>query len=942
MDRLGRVEGPATGPVPLAFGLLGPFEMRVAGRDVPVRSPKHRVLLAALVLHAGRVVPVRDLAEAMWGARPPQNPRRATQLAVVRLRALLDEAGAAGAIVTSADGYLIDVAPADVDIERFRRALAEADGAADPAAEATALRAALSHWRGEPLADVPSDTLQQQTVPRLRELRLYAQERRFDADLRLGRHEAVIGELVQATAEHPLRERFWGQLMTALHGAGRRADALAAYHDARRHLAEELGIDPGEEMRKVHAAILGGFRSPATGAVLLPAVPRQLPPEVSAFTGRVREVAHLDTVLLGSAGPTTIAVVSGTAGVGKTSLALHWARRTADRFPDGQLWVNLRGYDHRPAMTPGQALTLFLRALGVPGEAIPPDVEGQTGLYRSLMDGRRVLVVVDNASAAEQVRPLLPGGPGNAVVVTSRNQLTGLVAVDGAHAVPLDLFTAAEGRELLARRLGAERVRAAPVAVREIVERCAGLPLALAIAAARAAQRPSLPLAAFAGQLRAARDSLDEFASADTATDVRAVFCCSYRTLSEPAARLFRLLGLHPGPDLAGGALASLAGVPPQVLRPALDELAAAHLVTEHVEGRWTLHDLLRAYAAELVHAHDGAGERNAALRRVLDHYVHTGHAAALLIEPLREPLPLPPPDQSVTVHPPVGREAALAWFGAEYTGLLAAIERSGRGGFDTHTWQLVWTLADFQQWRGLWPDRAASLQAALEATRRLDNRTEQARAHRGLGYAYTRLHRNDDARLHLRQALNHYTDLGDPVGQGRAHHGLSYVLERRGDPRAALWHAERALDLFPPDGNRAQRARALGTVGWCHGQLGDHRQSLRRNEEALVLLAGTGDRVAEAATWDSIGYAHHHLGDHKRAIDGYETALRLRRDLGHRYGEANTLDHLGDTYEALGDTEQARRAWRGALTVLEQLREPDADRVRAKLTRLGVPAPRG
>jgi DNA-binding SARP family transcriptional activator/tetratricopeptide (TPR) repeat protein len=931
--------------VPLAFGLLGPFELRVADRVVPVRSPKHRVLLAALVLRAGRTVPVRELAEAMWGAAPPKNPRRAAQLAVVRLRALLDEAGAAGVIVTSADGYLLDVSPADVDIERFREGLREADRAAeraDPAAEAAALRAALSHWRGEPLADVPSDALQQQTVPRLREQRLYALERRFDADLRLGQHGLVIGELVQAAAEHPLRERFWVQLMTALHRAGRRADALAAYHDGRRHLAEELGIDPGEEMRQVHAAILGGFRSPATGAVLLPTVPRQLPPEVSAFTGRVREVAHLDALLLGPGGPTTIAVISGTAGVGKSSLALHWARRTADRFPDGQLWVNMRGYDHRPTMTPGQALTLFLRALGVPGEAIPPDVESQSGLYRSLMDGRRALVVVDNASTAEQVRPLLPGGPGNAVIVTSRNQLTGLVAVDGAHAVPLDLFTGAEGRELLARRLGADRVGAAPVAVREIVERCAGLPLALAIAAARAAQRPSLPLAAFAGQLRAARDSLDEFASPDTATDVRAVLCCSYRTLGEAAARLFRLLGLHPGPDIAADALASLAGVTPATLRPALDELAAAHLVTEHVAGRWTQHDLLRAYATELVHAQDGAAERDAALRRVLDHYVHTGHSAALLIEPLREPLPLPPLDPAVTVRPPAGREAALAWFGAEYTGLLAAIERAGRGTFDTHTWQLVWTLADFQQWRGLWPERAASLQAALEATRRLDNRTEQARAHRGLGYAYTRLHRNDDAQLHLRQALALYTDLGDPVGQGRAHHGLSYVLERRGDPRAALWHAQRALALFPPHGNRAQRARALGTVGWCHGQLGDHGQSLRFNEEALALLAGTGDRVAEAATWDSIGYAHHHLGDHRRAIEGYETALRLRRELGHRYGEANTLTHLGDTYEALGGMDEARRAWRGALAVLEQLREPDAARVRARLARLPLPARRG
>ncbi|MDW5330528.1 AfsR/SARP family transcriptional regulator [Plantactinospora sp. KLBMP9567] len=921
----------------LAFGLLGPFQMRVADQALPVRSPKHRILLATLVLRARRAVPVGELVERMWGARQPDNPRRTVQLAVVRLRALLDEVGCSGAIVTDGDGYLIDVPPERVDVERFRSGLADADRAAersDPVAEAYALHAALSEWRGEPLTDVPSDTLQQRTLPRLREQRLYALERRFDVDLRLGRHERVVQELVQATAEHPLRERFWVQLMTALHRGGRRGDALAAYHDGRRHLAEELGIDPGEEMRQVHATILGGFRSPASGTVLLPAVPRQLPPEVSGFTGRDREIGRLDALPLGSGPAATIIVISGTAGVGKTSLALHWARRAADRFPDGQLWVNLHGYDHRPAMTPGQALTLFLRALGVPGEAIPPEVESQAGLYRSVMDGRRVLVVVDNASAAEQVRPLLPGGPGSAVIVTTRNQLTGMVAVEGAYPVELDLFTAAEGHELLARRLDAERVQAAPTAVREIVERCAGLPLALALVAARAAQRPALPLAALAGQLRAARDSLDEFASPDAATDARAVFCYSYRTLSEPAMRLFRLLGLHPGSDIAVDALASLAGLPPAELRPLLAELDAAHLVTEHVDGRWTLHDLLRAYATELTHANDAAADRAAALRRVLDHYVQTGHAAALLIEPLREPIPLAPADSAVSVRPPAGRAEALAWFGAEYTGLLAAIERAGRGTFDTHTWQLVWTLADFQQWRGLWHDRAASLQAALEATRRLDHRAEQARAHRGLGYAYTRLHRNDDAQLHLRHALDLYTQLGDPLGRGRAHHGLSYVLERRGDPRAALWHAQRALDLFPPDGNRAHRARALGTVGWCHGQLGDHRQSLHVNREALELLADTGDRVAEAATWDSIGYAHHHLGEHHLAVEAYQTALRLRREVGHRYGVANTLDHLGDTYEARGDAEAARRAWRDALDVLEQLREPDAERVHAKLGR--------
>jgi tetratricopeptide (TPR) repeat protein len=629
-----------------------------------------------------------------------------------------------------------------------------------------------------------------------------------------------------------------------------------------------------------------------------------------------------------------IVVVSGTAGVGKTALAVHWTRRMADRFPDGQLWVDLRGYDHRPTMTPGQALTIFLRALGVPGPGIPSDVESQSGLYRSLMDGRRALVVVDNAGAAEQVRPLLPGSHGNVVLVTSRSRLTGLVAANGAHAMVLNLFTESESRQLLARRIGGGRIGAEPAAVREIVQRCARLPLALAVAAARAAQRPGEALESLAAQLRDARDRLDEFAGPDPATDARAVFSWSYRTLGEPAARLFRLLGMHPGPDVPAEIVPALAGLPAAATRPLLEELTAAHLVTERTAGRYALHDLMRAYAVELAHAVDSADERRAALGRALDHYVHTAHAAATLLDPLRDPIPIAGTGPAQRPHAPADRDAALAWCEAEYAVLQAAIERAFRAGFDDRAWQLVWALADFQQWRGLWPDRAASLRTALEAARRLDNRAEQARAHRGLGYAYTRLFRDDDAHIHLRHALELYLALGDAVGQARSHHGLSYVLERQGNPRAALWHAERALDLYPPDGG-AHRARAMGAVGWCHTQLGHYELALRYCTEAVTLLQATGDRIGESANLDSLGYAHHHLGHFQEAVRHYETALRMRRELGHRYGEANTLLHLGDTHLAVGHPAAARRAWQNSLHLLDQLGEPDADLVRAKLDAL-------
>jgi DNA-binding SARP family transcriptional activator/tetratricopeptide (TPR) repeat protein len=924
--RAARPEGPEGPEGPdVDFRLLGPLEVRVRGRLVPVTSPKLRVLLAALVLNASRPVTVGELAAARWGAGQPANPRRATQLAVVRLRAVLDAAGCRGLIRTRPESYLLEVPDQQTDLGRFRHRLREADRAAersDRAAEADALRAALAEWRGELLSDLSFEHMRHRLI-QIQEQRLHVLERRFDADLRLGRHDRIVAELIDVTAEHPLRERFWAQMMTALHRAGRRADALAAYHSARRHLADELGVDPGEELTRVHATVLGGLRSPDTGSVLLPSVPRQLPAAVSSFAGRTGAVSRLDTLLPAGEwdgdGPATVMVISGTAGVGKTALALHWARRVAHRFPDGQLWADLRGYDHRPALTAGEALTLLLRGLGVPDASVPSDLDGRSALYRSLLDGRRVLVVVDNAAAAEQVRPLLPGGSGPAVIITSRDPLTGLVAGGGAQTMVLDRLTAAESRELLVRRLGAQRVDAGPAAVAEIVDRCARLPLALSVATARAAQQPGLRLDRLAAQLRAAPQRLDEFSSPDPATDVRAVFSWSYRTLSEPAARLFRLSGVHPAPDMSTDTLAALAGTAPAALRPLVRELSDAHLIAEHAAGRWVVHDLLRIYAAELADSHDPS-ERHGALQRVFDHYLHSAHAAAMLIEPWRAAIVLQPADPVASARAPIDRDDALAWFGREHDGLLAAVERAGHCGFDTHAWQLAWTLAGFQQWRGLWRDRAACLTIALASARRLGDTALQARAHRGLGYAYTRLARHEDANLHLRQSLDLYDRLGDRAGRARAHHGLSYLLERQDDRAAALWHAERALVLYPPDGNPADRARAVSRVGRCHSRVGRHRLGLRYNRCALALLDGTCDHVAEAAVWDDLGYAHHNLGDHQRAAACYETALHLWRKLGHRYGEANTLTHLGGT--PAGASEDVIHAGTG---------ESDADRLEAR-----------
>ncbi|MEJ3750341.1 BTAD domain-containing putative transcriptional regulator [Actinomycetes bacterium KLBMP 9797] len=578
------------------LGVLGPLRVAVNERAAPIASTRHRALLATLLLDAGRPVPVERLVDALWGGDLPDNPRRALQLHVVRLRGSLSTVGAGRLIATCAEGYRLDAPPDTVDVGRFRRWVAEADRAgarADSGRQREALRRALAQWRGEPLADVPSESLQREAAPRLREQRLQALEQRIDLDLRDGRHAEVVAELLTLTAQQPVRERLWAQLMAALHATGQRSDALAAYHALRRNLSRELGIDPSDELQDRYAEILHGPIHP----VGLPPVPRQLPAHVGGFAGRADALARLDALASGPPA-TPVAAIVGPAGIGKTALAAQWARRAADSFPDGQLWTNLRGYHSGEAVSPTQALTRFLRALGVPRWQTPSNLEDQADMYRSLVDGRRVLVVLDNAASAAQVRPLLPGGPGCFAVVTSRDQLTGLVADVGAQPLPLDLLTTAEARDLLGYRLGPAWVRADAAAVEEIVARCGRLPLALALVAARAATHAGHGPRAVADQLRTVGD-LDPFHSPDAATDLRTVFSWSFHGLSGAAARLFGRLVAHPGPDITPAAAAGLADLPVARVRAPLAELAGVHLLVEHSPDRYALHDLLRAYARE-------------------------------------------------------------------------------------------------------------------------------------------------------------------------------------------------------------------------------------------------------------------------------------------------------------------------------------------------------
>ena len=941
------------------YRILGPVEVVLGGQPVPLAAPRQRALLAALLLEANRVVSVDRLTEQLWGESPPAQARNTIQSLVLRLRRLLTPIrppGGGEVLVTRQPGYLLRVAPDQLDLARFEKLHAAgraalADGSPRPAARL--LREALALWRGEPLSDVAGSGLDEVEAPRLRERRLQALEGRIEADLLLGQHGDLIAELPALIAEHPLRERLYGQLMLALYRAGRQAEALEVFHTLRSRLIEEIGVDPGAELRATHQAILRGEvdRAPST-QVSAPAAPAphrppaQLPLDVLGFAGRDGELAQLDTILTETgrqAAAAVISALSGTAGVGKTALAVHWAHRVRDQFPDGQLYVNLRGFDPGGAvMSSADAVRGFLDAFAVAPQRIPDSLDAQSALYRSMLAGKRVLVVLDNARDAEQVRPLLPGAPGCLALVTSRSHLSGLVATVGARPVTLGLLTVAESRELLANRLGTHRVAAEPGAAEEIITRSARLPLALAIVAARATAHTGFTLAKLAAELHRARKFLDAFAGEDPATDVRAVFSCSYHTLSPAATRLFRLLALHPGPDVGTAAAASLAGTSPELVYPALAELTRAHLLTEHAPDRFAFHDLLRAYATELAHTGDSDTDRSVATHRVLDHYLHSAHAASrLLLHPHLDPIALPPAQPAVTPEDLTNPQDALTWFTAEHAVLLAAIRRAGDAGFDTHCWQLAWSLLPFLNRRGQWRVQADTQSTALDAARRQDDLAGQAQAHRGLGGAYTQLTRYDDAQAQLQLALDLFRRLADHNGQASAHFGLGMLFGRQGRYREALGHAQHALDLHRAAGHRAGQASALNTIGWYHAQLGDHRQALAHCLEALTLHQEVGDRHGEAITWDSIGYAHHHLGHHQQAATCYQQALDLLRELGDSYMEADTLTHLGDTHLATGELGAARTAWHEALGILDGLDHPDADQVRARLHRLDQPPAR-
>ncbi len=673
-----------------------------------------------------------------------------------------------------------------------------------------------------------------------------------------------------------------------------------------------------------------------------PTIPRQLPAVTASFVGRIAELDALTELLEESSEGrmVVISAIGGTAGIGKSALAVCWAHQVASRFSDGQLYANLRGFDPTgPPVVPAEVIRSFLDALDVRPERIPVSFDAQAGLYRSLLAGRRILVVLDNARDADQVRPLLPGSPGCMVVVTSRDRLTSLIIAEGARPLPLDLLTMDEACQLLARRIGEDRLGAEPGVVQEIITSCARLPLALSIVAARAASHPSFPLSTLAAELKRTRDSHEDRLAAwnggEVAADARAVFSWSYQQLSLAAARLFRQLGLHPGPDITTAAAASLTGLTVRHVHSVLDELARANLIQERVPGRYAFHDLLRAYAADEAHARDSQSERDAAVQRGLDHYLRTAYAAALLMYPRVGPIPIAPPIEGVIPEQPADYAQAWDWFEAEYPVVLAAIQLSVVTGQSAYAWQLSWALVEFFRRRGHWHECVATQQAALTAAQQSNDRQAQAHIHRTLGRACRWLARYDEAYAHLKQSLYLFEELDDPIGQAHTHLALDGVLGQQGRPAEALPHAQEALTLSRANGDRLGEARALNGIGWCHTLLGDHRLAITYCAQALTLYRDLGDRRGESHTLDSLGYAHDHLGRHQQAIACFDEALALRRELGDRWGQATTLARLGDAHHAVGDFGAARDVWLYSAEILDQLGHPDAGRVHQKLRNL-------
>jgi DNA-binding SARP family transcriptional activator/predicted negative regulator of RcsB-dependent stress response len=908
--------------VSVRYGVLGPVEITAAGRPV-VLPAQPLTLLAGLLVRANTVVSVDALVEALWpgGDDAPANPRGTVQTYVTRLRRALGP----DAVQTSAAGYRIDLGPDELDLLRFQALAEQGDAAAAAGDDATATARfdeALAQWRGPALQDVRSEVLHRDVVPALDEQRLDVWERWVDGQLRQG--ELPIEQLHRLTRENPLRERFWEQLMIALYRAGRQADALAAYRQIATVLADELGLDPGPALQQLQRSVLAGDRDLQSVPRRTEATPRQLSAVADGFTGRVDELRRLAKVL--DEDVATV-VIDGAGGVGKTALALRFAHEVADRFADGQVQLNLHGYGPGDPVEPGEALATLLQSVGVPSEQVPATTEARSALWRTHSADRTMLVLLDNARDSEQVRPLLPGS-GGLVVVTSRSQLGGLVARDGAARVSVARLPEADAVALLAAVIGAERVQADPGAARRFVEVCARLPLAIRILGQHANEQPDRPLAELVDEISS--DPLAAFDLDDGAeTNLRDIFARSYAALDDDTARLFRRLGAHPGPTFGVGVAAALAGVAAAPARRLLGRLVSANLLEQPRPGRYEFHDLLREFAVEQAGPDDAP-----ALERMLDWYLQ---AALRACETIRPRWAERAPESADLQLPTISTlPDAVDWYAAEHDNLLAAFHAARAGGHHRHTYRLVLAMrphfnrgTPFELW-------VATHEPALDAARLVGDRRAEGRLLGGLGTACVASGQYRTALRYSQQALAIGEELDASDDRFSALTNLGNAYRRLGDLDAALEFSTRALAVAQGLGEPRQTAVAHNNLADRHLHAGRPAEALRHARLAEQLARQAASTHDQAVATMNIAQAEEDLQHLEVSLARLDAALDLVRQTANQKLEADVLEKAGDLYVELHSPGPARRRYRQAVDLLAGLGHRDADRVRGKLAGLG------
>jgi DNA-binding SARP family transcriptional activator/tetratricopeptide (TPR) repeat protein len=935
------------------FRLLGSVEVLRDGQPAGQFAAQPRCVLAVLLLADGAVVSVDRLIDALWGEHAPGEPRNAIQVYVSRLRRML--AGASGVEIETAGrhGYRMTAPDDAVDLRRFRRLVAEARDA-DGQRALDLLTTALGLWHGEPFGGAAGDWLHRQVTPGLEDEHLQALEARAHGYGQLGRHGEAIGELSTLYAEHPTREQLAAALMSALHRDGRTAEALAVFRDLRTRLVDELGIEPGEPVRRLHESILSG--EAAEEEPDGPVVPAQLPGDVALFVGRTDlvdpAVAHL-------AEPGTaprVVAVTGPGGTGKSALAVHIGQKVRDEFPDGQLFAALGGQHE------ADVLADFLLALGVAAARIPAAVEARAALFRSMVARARVLVVLDDARDAAQVRPLLPGTASCAVIVTSRSRLAALAAT---HRVSVEGLSVAESVELLSSVLGPDRVAAEPAAAEELARWCGYLPLALRVSAARLTNRPQWPIRSLADRLSDERARLDELQLGDL--DVRASFTLSYQQLAADAARAFRTWSLAPSRWLTDSAAAAMLGTPRRQADAVADALIDLHLL-DVVEGeRLRLHDLLRQLGRDLAETTDGAAAGDDALGRLTGWYAHSFAAALAAVVPGIRPARylLPGAEDALTFS---GADTALSWLDTERANLAAVVLDAAERTLIPPA-DLVWIAANFGRYagpRGYLDEWRRLCSAAVVAAQRFGDQRSEARARIALGAVAYRSSELDTAADHLGWAANQLANTGEAT-EATAMGNLAMVYDSLQRRTEVIDHLNRALEIYQRIGDRRGQASALANLGRQHAELGDHDEAIRVFRTALDLTDAIGatdvradahnglaDALALAGqpvdarqhyrtALDLVAGSHNlavsasalaglaRLSEGRTAVDHYERAITAYREGHFDFELALTLVDLGVLLRA-GQPERAGACWREAESVAGRLADAQADQVRARL----------